>query len=330
MKKIANFSLTQREPILENLLRPRYFSEFIGQKKIIERLSLILRAAKERREAMDHILFCGPPGLGKTTLALILALEQGVDIKIISAPALQKSGDLVGILTSIPERGILFIDEIHRLSPFLEEILYSVMEDSIISIITGKGPSARVLKLKLPPITIVGATTRPGLLSNPLRDRFGFIGNLDFYSDEEIMQILERSQRILNLDLSSSILMEIAKRSRGTPRIANRLLKRVRDYIQVENKEKLNENEVKEILKFLGIDEKGLDETDRKILLALRDIFNGGPVGIKTLSEFLNESPETLEVVYEPYLLRLGFIQRTPRGRIITPVGLLHLIENKI
>ncbi|MEN2984040.1 MAG: Holliday junction branch migration DNA helicase RuvB [Dictyoglomaceae bacterium] len=330
MKKIANFSLTQREPILENLLRPRYFSEFIGQKKIIERLSLILRAAKERKEAMDHILFCGPPGLGKTTLALILALEQGVDIKIISAPALQKSGDLVGILTSIPERGILFIDEIHRLSPFLEEILYSVMEDSIISIITGKGPSARVLKLKLPPITIVGATTRPGLLSNPLRDRFGFIGNLDFYSDEEIMQILERSQRILNLDLSSPILMEIAKRSRGTPRIANRLLKRVRDYIQVENKEKLNENEVKEILKFLGIDEKGLDETDRKILLALRDIFNGGPVGIKTLSEFLNESPETLEVVYEPYLLRLGFIQRTPRGRIITPAGLLHLIENKI
>lgn len=330
MRKIINFSLTQREPALENLLRPRSFSEFIGQRRIIERLNLILKAAKERKEAIDHILFCGPPGLGKTTLAFILSWEQGVDIKIISAPALQKVGDLVGILTSIPERGILFIDEIHRLSPSFEEVLYSVMEDSVISIITGKGPAARVLKLKLPPITIVGATTRPGLLSNPLRDRFGFIGNFDFYSDDEILQILERSQKILGLNLSPSILMEIAKRSRGTPRIANRLLKRVRDYIQVENKENISEDEVKEVLKFLGIDEKGLDEIDRKILLALRDNFNGGPVGIKALSEFLNESPETLEIVYEPYLLRLGFIQRTPRGRVITSSGLLHLREIEI
>ncbi|MCX7846341.1 MAG: Holliday junction branch migration DNA helicase RuvB [Dictyoglomaceae bacterium] len=330
MGRIVNFTLTQREPALENLLRPRSFTDFIGQRKIVERLNLILKAAKERKEAIDHILFCGPPGLGKTTLALILSWEQEVYIKIISAPALQKAGDLVGILTSIPERGILFIDEIHRLSPSIEEILYSVMEDSVISIITGKGPFARVLKLKLPPITIVGATTRPGLLSNPLRDRFGFIGNLDFYSYEEITQILMRSQEILGLNLSYSLLMEIAKRSRGTPRIANRLLKRVRDYIQVENKEVLKEHEIIEILRFLGIDEKGLDDTDRKILLALRDTFNGGPVGIKTLSEFLNESPETLEVIYEPYLLRLGLIKRTPRGRVITSLGLMHILENKI
>lgn len=330
MGKLSTFSLAQKEPSLESLLRPRKFSEFIGQKKIVERLNLILKAAKERKEAIDHILLCGPPGLGKTTLALILSWEQEIDIKVVSAPTLQRAGDLVGILTSIPERGILFIDEIHRLLPSLEEILYSVMEDSVISIITGKGPAARALKLKLPSITIVGATTRPGLLTNPLRDRFGFIGNLDFYSDIEIMQILERSQVILGLNLSSSVLMEIAKRTRGTPRIANRLLRRIRDYIQVENKEKLNGEEVKEILRFLGIDDKGLDEIDRKILITIRDNFKGGPVGIKALSEFLNESPETLEVVYEPYLLRLGFIQRTPRGRVITSLGLMHLLENKL
>ncbi|MGB9856632.1 MAG: Holliday junction branch migration DNA helicase RuvB [Dictyoglomaceae bacterium] len=330
MRKIVSFSLSQKEPALENLLRPKSLSEFIGQRKIVERLKLILKAAKERREAVDHMLFSGPPGLGKTTLALILSQEQEVEIKIVSAPVLQKAGDLVGILTSIPERGILFIDEIHRLSPSLEEILYSAMEDSCISIIAGKGPSARILKLKLPPITIVGATTRPGMLSNPLRDRFGFIANLDYYTDEEIEKILERSQKILGLNLSSSVLMEIAKRARGTPRIANRLLKRVRDYIQVEGKEEVSENEVRKVLEFLGIDEKGLDELDRKILKALRDNFNGGPVGIKNLSEFLNESPETIEVMYEPYLLRLGFIQRTPRGRIITSLGLTHLMENKI
>lgn len=329
MKKNSIFSLTQKEPALENLLRPRSLSEFIGQKKVVERLNLILKAAKERKEAVDHILFSGPPGLGKTTLALILSWEQEVEIKIVSAPVLQKAGDLVGILTSIPERGILFIDEIHRLSPSLEEILYSTMEDSVVTIIAGRGPSARILKLKLPPITIVGATTRAGLLSNPLRDRFGFIANLDYYTDEEIGKILERSQRILGLSLPPSVLIEIAKRSRGTPRIANRLLKRVRDYIQVENKKEVNENDVKDILDFLGIDEKGLDELDRKILKALRDNFNGGPVGIKSLSEFLNESPETLELIYEPYLLRLGFIQRTPRGRVITSLGLIHLLMSK-
>ncbi|PMQ02353.1 MAG: Holliday junction branch migration DNA helicase RuvB [Dictyoglomus sp. NZ13-RE01] len=327
MRKNYSFSLVQKEPALENLLRPKNLCEFVGQKKIIERLDIILKAAKERKEALDHILFCGPPGLGKTTLALILSTEENVEIKMVSAPTLQKTGDLVGILTSLSERSILFIDEIHRLSPSLEEVLYSVMEDLSISIVTGKGPSARIIKFKLPPITIVGATTRPGLLSHPLRDRFGFIANFDYYNEEELVEILLRSQKILDLNLSEEVLLEIAKRSRGTPRIANRLLKRVRDYIQVMDINNLSIDKVKEILNFLGIDYKGLDELDRKILKAIRDNFKGGPVGIKNLAEFLNESPETIEVMYEPYLLRIGFIQRTPRGRIITPLGLTHLME---
>jgi Holliday junction DNA helicase RuvB len=327
MKKIPASSLTQREPLLDNILRPKNLSEFIGQQKIKERLRLIINGAKKRKEPIDHILFVGPPGVGKTTLAFILAEEQKVSIKAVSAPSLQKTGDLVALLTNAPENGIIFIDEIHRLSSSLEEILYSAMEDRSISFIAGKGPGARVLNFKLPPFTLVGATTRPALLSNPLRDRFGFIASLDFYSHEEMVEIIKRSQNLLGIELSEDGVHEVAKRSRGVPRIANRLLKRIRDYIEVEEMEIIDKEEVKKILDLMGIDDKGLDDLDRKILFTLRDKFSGGPVGIKTLAAVLNESPETIEVVYEPYLLRIGFIQRTPRGRIITPLGLSHLMR---
>jgi len=327
MKNLPAFSLVQREPALDNILRPKKLSEFVGQKKMKDRLSLIINAAKKREEPVDHILFVGPPGVGKTTLALIIAEEQEAQIKVISAPSLQKAGDLVALLTSVPEKGIIFIDEIHRLSSTLEEILYSAMEDRSISIILGKGPGAKVLSIKLPPFTLIGATTRPGLLSNPLRDRFGFIANLDFYSQEEMEEIVRRSQELLEINLSNEAILEIAKRSRGIPRIANRLLKRVRDYLEVEEKESISEDDIKKVLDLMGIDENGLDDLDRKILITLKEKFSGGPVGLKTLSAVLNESPETIEVVYEPYLLRIGFIQRTPRGRVITPLGLTHIMR---
>lgn len=329
MKKVPNFSLVQREPVLDNILRPKTLSEFIGQDKLKERLSLIISAAKKRGEPIDHTLFVGPPGVGKTTLALILAEEQNVQIKVVSAPSIQKSGDLVALLTSVAENGIIFIDEIHRLSPSLEEILYSAMEDRCVNIVVGKGPGAKILSLKLPPFTLLGATTRPALLSNPLRDRFGFIGTLDFYTQNEMVKVIERSQKILKVGLSEEAIIEVAKRSRGIPRIANRLLKRIKDYIDVKGQKEIGLEDTKKVLDLMGIDEYGLDDLDRKILLALKDKFSGGPVGIKTLAAVLNESPETIETIYEPYLLRIGFIQRTLRGRIITPLGLTHIMRYK-
>lgn len=329
MKRFPYFSLVQREPALDNVLRPKNLSDFIGQERIKDRLALIINAAKKREEAVDHILFVGPPGVGKTTLALIIAEEQNAPIKMVSAPSLQKSGDLIALLTSVEERGIIFIDEIHRLNPSLEEILYSALEDRSVSIVTGKGPGGKVLSIKLPPFTLVGATTRPALLSSPLRDRFGFIANLDFYTHEEMVKIIERSQKILGLNLPYESIIEIAKRSRGVPRIANRILKRIKDYIDLKEEKNINLEETKRVLELIGIDEKGLDELDRKILFALRDKFSGGPVGLKALAAVLNESPDTIESIYEPYLLRIGFIQRTSRGRIITPLGLAHIMGCK-
>lgn len=327
MKKIPTFSLVQREPALDNVLRPKTLSEFVGQERLKERLYLIINAAKKRGEPIDHILFVGPPGVGKTTLALILAEEQNTPIKVVSAPSIQKSGDLVALLTSVPENGVVFIDEIHRLNPTLEEILYSAMEDRCVNIVVGKGPGAKVLSLKLPPFTLLGATTRPALLSNPLRDRFGFIGTLDFYTQNEMVKVIERSQRILGIGLSQEAIIEVAKRSRGIPRIANRLLKRIKDYMDVEGLRELDVEDTKKVLDLMGIDEYGLDDLDRRILLTLKDKFSGGPVGIKTLAAILNESPETIETIYEPYLLRIGFIQRTSRGRIITSLGLMHIMR---
>lgn len=327
MKKIPTFSLVQREPALDNVLRPKTLSEFVGQERLKERLYLIINAAKKRGEPIDHILFVGPPGVGKTTLALILAEEQNTPIKVVSAPSIQKSGDLVALLTSVPENGVVFIDEIHRLNPTLEEILYSAMEDRCVNIVVGKGPGAKVLSLKLPPFTLLGATTRPALLSNPLRDRFGFIGTLDFYTQNEMVKVIERSQRILEIGLSQEAIIEVAKRSRGIPRIANRLLKRIKDYMDVEGLRELDVEDTKKVLDLMGIDEYGLDDLDRRILLTLKDKFSGGPVGIKTLAAILNESPETIETIYEPYLLRIGFIQRTSRGRIITSLGLMHIMR---
>lgn len=327
MKKIPTFSLVQREPALDNVLRPKTLSEFVGQERLKERLYLIINAAKKRGEPIDHILFVGPPGVGKTTLALILAEEQNTPIKVVSAPSIQKSGDLVALLTNVPENGVVFIDEIHRLNPTLEEILYSAMEDRCVNIVIGKGPGAKVLSLKLPPFTLLGATTRPALLSNPLRDRFGFIGTLDFYTQNEMVKVIERSQRILGIGLSQEAIIEVAKRSRGIPRIANRLLKRIKDYMDVEGLRELDVEDTKKVLDLMGIDEYGLDDLDRRILLTLKDKFSGGPVGIKTLAAILNESPETIETIYEPYLLRIGFIQRTSRGRIITSLGLMHIMR---
>lgn len=327
MKKIPTFSLVQREPALDNVLRPKTLSEFVGQERLKERLYLIINAAKKRGEPIDHILFVGPPGVGKTTLALILAEEQNTPIKVVSAPSIQKSGDLVALLTNVPENGVVFIDEIHRLNPTLEEILYSAMEDRCVNIVVGKGPGAKVLSLKLPPFTLLGATTRPALLSNPLRDRFGFIGTLDFYTQNEMVKVIERSQRILGIGLSQEAIIEVAKRSRGIPRIANRLLKRIKDYMDVEGLRELDVEDTKKVLDLMGIDEYGLDDLDRRILLTLKDKFSGGPVGIKTLAAILNESPETIETIYEPYLLRIGFIQRTSRGRIITSLGLMHIMR---
>jgi len=305
-------------------LRPKWLHEYIGQDKVKNKLSIFIKAAKKRREPLDHVLLCGPPGLGKTTLANIIANEMGVNVRITSGPAIEKAGDLASILTNLGEDDVLFIDEIHRLNRSVEEILYPAMEDFALDIIIGKGPSARSIRLDLSRFTLIGATTRAGLLTSPLRDRFGVILNLELYDIESLQSIIKRSASILNVEIDDDGAREIAKRSRGTPRIANRLLKRVRDYAQVKANGIITYQVAKEGLDILEIDELGLDNVDRKIILTIIEKFNGGPVGIDTLSATIGEEKATIEDVYEPYLLQINFINRTPRGRVATKEAYEH------
>ncbi len=311
--------------VLDTSLRPRSLEDFIGQKKIKENLRIAIAAAKGRDEALDHILLYGPPGLGKTTLAYIIAAEMGVSIKITSGPAVERTGDLAAILTNLRAQDILFIDEIHRLSRVVEEVLYPAMEDFALDIIIGKGPGAKSLRLKLPPFTLIGATTRYAMLSPPLRDRFGVVNRLDFYDEESIEKILRRSASILQVKAESEGLKEIACRARGTPRVANRLLKRVRDYAQVMANSVVTRAVSDQALTQLEVDKVGLDEIDHKRLHSIIDKFNGGPVGLETISASISEEPDTIMDVYEPYLLQLGFLERTPRGRVATERAYQHL-----
>lgn len=306
-------------------LRPNRLDEYIGQSKIKENLMVFIEAAKERGEALDHVLLYGPPGLGKTTLANIIAKELGVNFKITSGPAIDKAGDLAAILTNLGEYDVLFIDEIHRLNKSVEEILYSAMEDYALDIIIGKGPSARSLRIDLPKFTLVGATTRAGLLSSPLRDRFGIINKLEMYTPDELAKITMRSAGILGVDIEKDAALEIAKRSRGTPRIANRLLKRVRDFAQIRGNGIIKKEISKGSLDLLEVDPIGLDSVDRNMLMTIIDKFAGGPVGLDTLAASTGEESGTIEEVYEPYLLQLGFINKTPRGRVATKLAYEHL-----
>lgn len=310
---------------LEATLRPKAFSEFVGQEKIKENLHVFITAAIQRGEALDHILFCGPPGLGKTTLANIIANELKVNIKITSGPVLERQGDLAAILTNLAEMDLLFIDEIHRLPRIVEEVLYPAMEDYNLDLIIGQGPSARTMKIPLPKFTLIGATTRTGLLTSPLRDRFGVINRLEFYDSQELKKIVLRSSGIFGMEITEDAALEIARRSRGTPRIANRLLRRIRDFAQVKGRGVIDLEIAQYSLLALDIDEKGLDEMDRKFLFAIIEKFGGGPVGIETLSAAIREEKDTLEDVYEPYLLQEGLIDRTPRGRFATKLAYQHL-----
>jgi len=303
---------------LDRSLRPLRFDDFVGQDRIKENLRVFIKAAKGRGEALDHVLFCGPPGLGKTTLANIIAHELGVGIKATSGPVLERAGDLAAILTNLQERDVLFIDEIHRLNRVVEEILYPAMEDFQLDIIIGQGPGARSIKLDLPHFTLVGATTRTGLLTSPLRDRFGVIDRLGFYGSEELRKIIQRSAGLLDTEMETEAALEVASRSRGTPRIANRLLRRVRDFAQVQGDGTITRDLVVSSMEKLEVDEKGFDHMDRRLLLAIIDKFEGGPVGLETLAAALNEEKDTIEDVYEPFLIQEGFLDRTPRGRQAT------------
>lgn len=305
-------------------IRPKTFDEFIGQDKIKENLSVFIDAARQRQESLDHVLFCGPPGLGKTTLAHIIASELGVDIKVTSGPVLERPGDLVAILTNLGPMDILFIDEIHRLPRIAEEVLYPAMEDYQLDIIIGQGPSARTLKLSLPRFTLIGATTRTGLLTSPLRERFGVISRLDFYTPDEIEKILQRSVKILRSEIETDASSEVARRSRGTPRVANRLLRRVRDFAQVKGDGVIDVKIAKEALGAMEVDEMGFDNMDRKLMLTIIEKYNGGPVGLDTLAASIQEEKCTIEDVYEPYLLQQGFIERSPRGRLATRSAYQH------
>jgi Holliday junction DNA helicase RuvB len=306
-------------------LRPRRFSEYIGQEKIKENLEIFIKAAKGRHEPLDHVLLYGPPGLGKTSLAHIIAHELNVHIRITSGPAIERPGDLAAILTNLEPQDVLFIDEVHRLNSSVEEILYPAMEDFALDIIIGKGPSARSVRIDLPPFTLVGATTRAGSLTSPLRDRFGIINRLDFYNAGALEQIVHRSAGILKIKIEASGAAEIARRSRGTPRIANRLLKRVRDYAQVKAHGRITVEVADAALKMLEVDELGLDRIDRTVLLTIIEKFDGGPVGLDTIAASIGEESETIEDVYEPFLLQLGFLNRTPRGRMATRLAYEHL-----
>lgn len=306
------------EEPFENKLRPQQLSDYIGQEKVKDSLSVFIQAAKLRKEPLEHVLIYGPPGLGKTTLAYVLAHETGTSIRITSGPAIERAGDLVSILTNLEDSDILFIDEIHRLNKVVEEVLYPAMEDYAVDVVIGRGPSAKTLRVDLPKFTLIGATTRVSLVSSPLRDRFGIVHSLDFYTEEEIGKILKRSSRILKVKLDDLSFKEIARRSRRTPRVANRLLKRVRDFATVYNKGIIDNQLALNSLERLGIDEKGLDETDRRYLKTLLEKFSGGPAGVETLAAATAIDKETIEEVIEPYLMQIGFIKRTPKGRVMT------------
>jgi Holliday junction DNA helicase RuvB len=309
---------------IDRSLRPTRFEDFVGQDRIKDNLAVFIQAARERGEALDHALFCGPPGLGKTTLANIIAHAMGVGIKSTSGPVLERAGDLAAILTNLQPGDVLFIDEIHRLNRVVEEVLYPAMEDFQLDIIIGQGPSARSIKLDLPRFTLVGATTRTGLLTSPLRDRFGIIDRLNFYSSGDLQRIISRSAGILRIDVEPAAAAEIARRSRGTPRIANRLLRRVRDFAQISGEDRITDGAVRDAMGRLEVDAKGFDEMDRRLLLAIIDKFSGGPVGLETLAAALGEEKDTIEDVYEPFLIQEGYLDRTPRGRQATALSYEH------
>ena len=323
--RIMSTSYTEEDSVTEVSLRPTNLTEYVGQVKVKENLKIYIEAAKQRGDVLDHVLLYGPPGLGKTTLAAIIANEMGVNIRITSGPAIEKQGDLAALLTNLGENDILFIDEIHRLNRSVEEILYPALEDYALDIIIGKGPAARSIRLPLPKFTLIGATTRAGQLSTPLRDRFGVISKLEMYTPEELAQIVTRSAGLLGVEIDEDGAYEIASRSRGTPRIANRLLKRVRDFAQVKGDGKITLDISQYALNMLEIDELGLDNVDRRMMETIINIYNGGPVGLETLSATIGEEAVTIEDVYEPYLMQIGFISRTLRGRCVTKLGYDHL-----
>ncbi len=315
---------------LDQALRPASFEEYVGQDKVKDNLRVFIEAARGRGEALDHVLFSGPPGLGKTTLAHIIAKELGVNIRTTSGPVIERAGDLAAVLTNLERGDVLFVDEIHRMNRVIEEILYPAMEDYQLDIIIGQGPSARTIKLDLPPFTLVGATTRTGLLTSPLRDRFGVLARLEFYPPEDLAIIVKRSARLLGVKVDDAGAAEIARRSRGTPRIANRLLRRVRDFAQVDGGGVVDEKSAKDALARLEVDERGLDAMDKKLLLSIIDKFGGGPVGLDTLAAAIAEERDTVEDVYEPYLIQEGLIERTPRGRLATLAAYEHYGRKKI
>ncbi|WP_029214670.1 Holliday junction branch migration DNA helicase RuvB [Kallotenue papyrolyticum] len=324
-ERLVNPTSREEDAVVEKSLRPKRLSEYIGQEKVVENLRISIAAAKARGEPLDHILFYGPPGLGKTTLSQIIANEMGVNIRITSGPAIERAGDLAAILTNLKKDDILFIDEVHRLNRAVEEVLYPAMEDFALDIVVGKGPGARSLRLKLPKFTVVGATTRLALLTSPLRDRFGSVLRLEFYSLQAMEQIIRRTAGILGTSIDDDAAQELARRARGTPRIANRILKRVRDFAQVIADNHITRDVARMALERLEIDELGLDPNDRRVLRAIIELFEGGPVGLSTLAAATAEEVDAIEDVYEPYLLQLGFIQRTPRGRIATRRAYEHL-----
>lgn len=324
-RRVIETSVQEEDIKIEGSLRPQYLNDYIGQEKAKEILKIYIEAAKQRNDALDHVLFYGPPGLGKTTLAGIIANEMGVNLKVTSGPAIEKPGEMAAILNNLQEGDLLFVDEIHRLNRQVEEVLYPAMEDYAIDIMIGKGATARSIRLDLPKFTLVGATTRAGMLTAPLRDRFGVIHRLEFYSVEELKLIIQHSAKILNVEIDENGARELARRSRGTPRLANRILKRVRDFAQVKYDGMITEEVAKTALDLLDVDKMGLDHIDRNILITMIEKFSGGPVGLETLAAAIGEDSGTIEDVYEPYLIKNGFINRTPRGRVVTEYAYKHL-----